>query len=108
MSINYKSIDISDDYFGAVLNCAVRYCLGRRTYMPKLVMDYIRPLLPGLSDKTLWCFEKDIRQHETDGFSYGDPSIDEPAWREFLILIQQEINQRKETCSHEGKQVSPS
>jgi len=23
-----------DDFFGAVLNCAVRYCLGRRSYMP--------------------------------------------------------------------------
>jgi len=25
-------IDVKDDNFGAVLNCAVRYCLGRQTY----------------------------------------------------------------------------
>lgn len=48
-------IDLSNDDFGAVLNCAVRYTLGRRTYMPGLVIDYIRPLLPFLSSKTLWC-----------------------------------------------------
>lgn len=26
-------VDLSDDFFGAVLNCAVRYSLGRRSYM---------------------------------------------------------------------------
>ena len=49
-----------DDFGGAVLNCAVRYALGRRTYMPGLVMDVIRPMLKNCSDKTLWCFDRDI------------------------------------------------
>lgn len=92
----YRPIDVNDDNFGAVLNCAIRYCLGRRTYMPKLVMDYVRPLLPDLSDKALWCMEKDILQHEADGYSYGDPTIDVPAWHEFLSQVQQEIARRKE------------
>lgn len=56
-------IDLSDDFFGAVLNCAVRYSLGRQSYMPGLVIDFITPLLPYLSDKTLWCFEKDVREY---------------------------------------------
>lgn len=30
-------IDPANDNFGAVCNCAVRYCLGRRSYMPNLV-----------------------------------------------------------------------
>ena len=42
-------IDPTDDDFGAVLNCAIRYSLGRQTYMPHLVMDFARPLLPFLS-----------------------------------------------------------
>lgn len=42
-----------DDDFGAVLNCAVRYCIGRRTYMPKLVIDYIMPLLSFLSKRSV-------------------------------------------------------
>lgn len=42
-----------DDFGGAVLNCAVRYALGRRTYMPGLVMDEIRPMLKDCSERTL-------------------------------------------------------
>lgn len=39
-------IKISDQNndFGAVLICAVRYCIGRQTYMPGLVIDFIRPV----------------------------------------------------------------
>lgn len=54
------TIDLKNDNFGAVLNCAVRYSLGRHTYMPGLVMDFIGPLLPYVSDRTLWCMERDI------------------------------------------------
>ena len=73
-------IDLQDDYFGTVLNCAVRYCLGRMTYMPKLVCDYIRPLLPYLSDKTLWCFDKDC---------------DEEMWMKFWEDVKVERERRK-------------
>ena len=48
-------IERKDDFGGAVLNCAVRYALGRRTYMPGLVMDEIRPMLKDCSERTLWC-----------------------------------------------------
>ena len=30
----YEPVDIKDEDFGAILICAVRYCLGRQTYMP--------------------------------------------------------------------------
>lgn len=79
-------IDLQDDNFGAVLNCAVRYCIGRRTYMPGLVQDFIRPLLPYLSDKTLWCFAQDIERES----NLGDPLIDEPGWKRFLEEVQSE------------------
>ena len=75
--------------------------------MPKLVMDYVRPLMPDLSDKTLWCMEKDILQHEVDGHNYGDPSIDVPAWLEFLAQIQQEISRRKEENAIESGTTPP-
>ena len=56
--------------------------------------------LPDLSDKALWCMEKDILQHKADGYSYGDPSIDVPAWQEFLSQVQREIRRRKEQSIH--------
>lgn len=87
------SINLHDDFFGTVLNCAIRYCIGRRTYMPSLVQDFIRPLLPHLSDKTLWCMERDIREAK----NYGDPNIDEPDWKRFLADVQKVIEARNES-----------
>lgn len=94
------TFDVSDDFFGAVWNCAIRYCLGRRSYMPRLVIDFIRPSIPLLSNKTLWCMERDISQARNGGL--GDPDIDEPVWLRFLNDIQKEINRRKEQA-HENQ-----
>lgn len=85
-------IDLADDKFGAVLNCAVRYALGRRSYMPHLVVDFIKPLLPHLSSKTIWCFKRDLESC-TD---YGDKEIDEPIWWEFQRAVLAEDERRKE------------
>lgn len=75
MSDRKPKIDLSDDDFGAVINCAIRYCLGRRTYMPGLVCGYVKPLLPYLNDRTLCCMERDIRTAP----SYGD-ACDVATW----------------------------
>lgn len=84
------------DEFGAVLNCAVRYCIGRRTYMPKLVMNVIRPLLPALTGKTLWCFERDIEGADNYGADY-----DEEEWMRFLSEVKAEIARRNESADGE-------
>ena len=60
--MNAPKIDLADDNFGCVLNCAVRYAMGRETYMPSLVISFITPLLPYLSDNTLWRFDQDITE----------------------------------------------
>lgn len=85
------TISLDDDDFGAILNCAVRYSLGRRSYMPKLVTDFITPLLPYLSDKTLGCFLRDLGR--TD--NYGDPGIDQPVWEQFEQQVILAYEQRK-------------
>lgn len=83
------SIDLQDDNFGAVLNCAIRYCIGRRTYMPDLVTSYIRPLLPYLSRKTVQVMWNDIRAAK----NYGDP-CDEVLWMNFLQDLVAELDRR--------------
>ena len=88
-------IDIKDKDFGALLICAVRYCLGRQTYMPGLIIDYITPLLPRISDNTLRCMETDLSQPDLYG-GFGDKTIDEPIWIKFRCDIQEEIQRRKE------------
>lgn len=86
-------INIKDDHFGAVLNCAVRYAIGRKSYMPKLVVDFIKPLVPDLSTKTLWCIKRDINEAAVhDGL--GDAKIDAPGWLELLADARRELIKR--------------
>lgn len=89
----------NDDFGGALLNCAVRYALGRASYMPRLVMDQIRPILPDCSDNTLVVFEQDVsewmeRSKPKSGFF--DNYYDYWAW--FLDDVRAEIEKRKSEC----------
>ena len=92
MKNNKKHISPTDEDFGLILNCAVRYSIGRQTYMPTAVCDFITPLIPGLSNRTLWCLEKDIAEAD----SYGDEKIDKPVWMNFLASVRNEIKRRQE------------
>lgn len=73
--------------FGFVCLCAVRYCLGRRTYAPGTVMGFVKTFLPALDDKTLYVMARDIA--ETDNLG------DAPMWAEFLAEIEKERKRRK-------------
>ena len=88
---NLMAIPVNAD-FGTVLNCAVRYAIGRRTYMPGLVIDFIHPLLPFIDDNTLWVLDKDIE--EAARISLGDPIIDEPVWKSFHESVKNELRAR--------------
>ena len=96
MSKTKLNIDLDDDYLGAVFNCAIRYCIGRQTYMPKLVIDFITPCLPYLSDKSLWCMERDL----SDATYFGDESIDTPMWMKFKANVEYEVKRRKGNASN--------
>lgn len=80
------------DDFCLVCICAVRYCLGRRTYMPWSVMSFIKQFLPALSDNTLYVMARDIAEAD----NLGDAEIDAPMWAEFLAEIEKERKRRKE------------
>lgn len=77
------------DYFGAILNCAVRYCLGRRTYMPGLVTDWIMQHCDGLfTAKTLGVMKRDIDEAAArDGL--GD-SCDVRTWVNFRAWLEKQ------------------
>ena len=75
-----------DDCFEIVIVSAVRYAIGRQTYVPHSVIQFISPILSKLSHKTLSVLERDI----SEANSYGDKVIDEPAWIKFLSDIRKE------------------
>ena len=79
--------------FESILLCAVRYAIGRRTYMPSLVIDYITPLLPYLSDNCLKLIADEIIDHSYDG-GLGDDMIDRPYWIEFKRRSLLEMERR--------------
>lgn len=87
-------VEPTSDDFRAICNCAVRYCLGRRSYMPSLVCRYIISLLPKMTDKTLDCFERDIAERKRTGFDFGD-SCDYETWDVFYKAVCNEIERRK-------------
>ena len=79
--------------FETILLCAVRYAIGRKTYIPSLVIDYITPLLPYLSENTLRLIADEIIDHSYDG-GLGDDMIDRPYWIEFKRRILLELERR--------------
>lgn len=88
-----------DDFGGALLNCAVRYALGRASYMPGLVMGEITPMLPDCSDKTLWCFDQDVSEWLSDALWVDNKAhrqlLYADEWKRFHEAVQEERAKRK-------------
>ena len=56
-----NTVYISRD-FELMMISAMRYAIGRQTYMPSVTIDYIRMLIHKLSANTLYVMERDIRE----------------------------------------------
>lgn len=52
---------VSQD-FELMMISALRYAIGRYTYMPSVTIEYIRYLIPQLSAKTLFVMQRDIKE----------------------------------------------
>ena len=84
------------DEFECILTAAMRYSLGRQTYMPSVVVGYITPLIPKLSDKFLYVTMRDIdERREREEKALGNPTVDKPVWDDFYKKIKIEYERRK-------------
>lgn len=88
--------DAEDSDFGSLVICAIRYCMGRRTYMPSTIIGVVTPIIAKLDTNTLRCIDRDLSEPAIYG-GLGDEKIDEPLWLNFHSLIKEEIQNRKET-----------
>jgi len=84
-----------------MLMSAVRYALGRRTYMVGMTCDYISALIPELSDQAVSVMERDIREQDkvttlSDGtvIDHLGDDCDRAEWVELLHKIQDEMTKR--------------
>lgn len=85
-----SGVDPSSSDFGALCTCAIRYCIGRRTYMPSLIIDYLTPLIPKLETRTLVVIATDIK-----GTANLGDDCDAAAWNHFLSAVEAEIKKRR-------------
>lgn len=89
--ITIKIMPDQIDFFGAVLNCAVRYCIGRRSYMPGLVTDWIMQHCHGLlTAKTLHVMKRDIDEAKNNPWGGLGDDCDVVTWTKFLEWLKSE------------------
>ena len=79
-----------DRDFGTVCGCAVRYSLGRQTYMPSLVQQFINRNLKLIDSNSLAVMVRDIKEAP----SYGNERIDKPGWMNFLAVLEKDLKDR--------------
>ena len=90
-----ETIPISDNLYTVAI-CAVRYALGRRTYMPGLVTDWVMENFTGRMPKgTAEIMLRDIQEQREMGErakydSLGDP-CDVRTWEKFEAWLKEEI-----------------
>lgn len=83
-------IAIKKEEFSVLCLCALRYCMGRQTYMPSLVQGIIKPYLKDIKSSDLKIFINDIESSTC----FGDELIDKPDWMRFKQLVYDELSSR--------------
>ena len=81
------TIDIDEEDFGTLCICALRYCHGRRTYMPSLVQRIVMAHFKDLSDRTLNVIADD-EQFQSDMNLFGD-MCDKVDWKNFYQILRE-------------------
>lgn len=98
MSMGKRTYELDEEDFGTLCICALRYCQGRRTYMPSWVMEIVKPFLPVLSDKDIDIIVDDCeRQRKFD--LYGDDLVDKPEWLVWEETVRAEQRKRIEIAN---------
>ena len=95
--VGTMDLNMNQEDFGTLCICAIRYCQGRQTYMPKLVQGIVRQHLKEISDKDLHVMIDDCR-YQNDMNLYGDERIDKPnwlKWKQDLLAEQERRNNGK-------------
>lgn len=94
MHTNMKlNLDFDADDLGTLCICAIRYCMGRKTYMPSLVHGIVMPLLPFLSDRDISVMIDDCDFQKKFSL-YGDDIIDKPGWLYWETTLKNEQQRR--------------
>lgn len=83
---------LSQEDLGTLCICAVRYCHGRKTYMPSLVQEIVCNCMDELSDRDVKVMYDDCRF--MNAADYGDEVIDKPDWLLWEKALSKELKRR--------------
>lgn len=86
-------MELTKEQFGILAICALRYSMGRQTYMPSCVRSIVKPHLSTLSDRDISLMLKDCEDQARYG-NYGNEAIDKPGWLEWYALVREEYDKR--------------
>ena len=89
------TIETQTSDFENLAVCALRYCMGRQTYMPSLVRSAIRPHLQSLDNSTIATMIRDCEEQRKTG-NWGGEKIDKPKWEAWRVELEAEMKRRKE------------
>ena len=87
------SVTEDNETYGTILTCALRYAVGRRTYITGEVAEYITAKVPHLTNRTIQVMERDLAS-EIDRGNYGDALVDLPYWKQLLSRLRDELSSR--------------
>lgn len=74
-------VNMTRDALGIMAICSLRYCFGRKTYMPTTIIDACRKMLGEFSKKDLTVMINDC-EYRRRNYTYED-EFDEEAWRKW-------------------------
>lgn len=90
-------ITISEDDFGILAICAIRYCQGRETYVPDLVRSVAKKHLDEIDDNDLAVMIADCEFQEWANL-YGNEKIDKPGWLKWRDELLAERERRNDAA----------
>lgn len=71
-----KTLKINESNLKCLILCALRYTLGRKTYMPSVIIQIVKDNLENLSDNTLQKIADEIGEYLIDESSLDDEELD--------------------------------
>ncbi|NMW84735.1 hypothetical protein HKO22_03115 [Peptoniphilus sp. AGMB00490] len=75
-NMEQKTLNINEIDFRCLTLCALRYALGRETYMPAVVINIIEDNLEVLGDSVLTQIADEIRDYATDESSLNNQELE--------------------------------
>lgn len=91
-----SDITVTPETYGTLCICAVRYALGRMTYMPDEVANAVGQGLDKLTQKDMAVILKDIRAYALNENSPIHKDINQSTWHRLGNRLDDEIKRRKE------------